>query len=351
MLEVNNIEILNNNDNRNVNTIIDNDRKKTDNDDITALKQTDTLNEDDNGLVEEVDNLENVEKSDTNLLIINKKGDIDEEIVESVSQLESVITKTIENTKNLDDIPEIEVEQTADDDLLAEVLQPLNPLQVGENPNQFNEDDNLPISNKSNNNNNNNDFNMAEVLDSLTPSSSSTVSVGTNIFRQEQNSPATPAVGVNNKPDNFNDITDSTTPLSFNQQQQHQKDNQHLQQIDSKHHSSNSSHDHDFSSQNSNNSPSQQPQYHTVTSSTLLTEITNSSPLNTNSHLSSSLSSSSSPSSSSSSPSLSIQTDTSTTLMAASSPSSSTLSSSSSMSSSTVSSTNLIKVMCVLFKV
>lgn len=46
--------------------------------------------------------------SNSNLLPTNKAGNIDKEIVESVSQLESVITKTIENTKNIKEIPVIE---------------------------------------------------------------------------------------------------------------------------------------------------------------------------------------------------------------------------------------------------
>ncbi|XP_069964177.1 uncharacterized protein Dg isoform X2 [Bactrocera oleae] len=46
--------------------------------------------------------------SEPNILLPHKQPNIDEEIVESVSQLESVITKTIENTKNLKEIPVID---------------------------------------------------------------------------------------------------------------------------------------------------------------------------------------------------------------------------------------------------
>ncbi|XP_065370298.1 serine-rich adhesin for platelets isoform X2 [Calliphora vicina] len=181
---------------------------KRNNDDITALKQTDPNdNEEDD---------QDVEKTDSNLLLLNKKGNIDEEIVESVSQLESVITKTIENTKNLEDIPDIVVDQP-EDDLLAEVLQPLSPLDevetpakntdnlnlntVYENPNELDSDDALT-------NNNNNDFNVAEVLDSLTPSSTITNTLTGN------NSPLVTLAGVN-KQENLESFSDSTTPFSL----------------------------------------------------------------------------------------------------------------------------------------
>lgn len=79
-------------------------------DDITALKQTDADT-----------NIEEHHKSNSNLLLLNKKGLIDEEIVESVSELESVITKTIENTKNIEEIPDRVVDQP-EDVLLKQVL-------------------------------------------------------------------------------------------------------------------------------------------------------------------------------------------------------------------------------------
>ncbi|KAM7341752.1 dystroglycan isoform 4-T5 [Cochliomyia hominivorax] len=117
--------------------IIENDKeiknignnKINDDDDITALKQTDPhandeVEEEEEGEIVE----EDVEKPEANLMLLNKKGALDEEIVESVSQLESVITKTIENTKNLEDIPDIVVDQP-DEDLLSEVLQPIDEVE------------------------------------------------------------------------------------------------------------------------------------------------------------------------------------------------------------------------------
>ncbi|XP_017467789.1 PREDICTED: uncharacterized protein LOC108360124 isoform X2 [Rhagoletis zephyria] len=52
---------------------------------------------------------------ESNFLVPNKESNIDEEIVESVSQLESVITKTIENTKNIKELPVIEEEGGGED--------------------------------------------------------------------------------------------------------------------------------------------------------------------------------------------------------------------------------------------
>ncbi|XP_036332138.1 uncharacterized protein LOC118743513 isoform X2 [Rhagoletis pomonella] len=52
---------------------------------------------------------------ESNFLVPNKESNIDEEIVESVSQLESVITKTIENTKNIKELPVIEEEEGGED--------------------------------------------------------------------------------------------------------------------------------------------------------------------------------------------------------------------------------------------
>ncbi|XP_037818604.1 serine-rich adhesin for platelets isoform X2 [Lucilia sericata] len=189
--------IINNN-----NAIIDNIDHNKINDDITAMKQTDPNDND-----EEEDDEEEVEKTDSNLLLLNKKGNIDEEIVESVSQLESVITKTIENTKNLEDIPDIVVDQT-EDDILAEVLQPIEEVEtaaknsvnlnlntVYENANDVDVDDN-----------NSNDFNVAEVLDSLTPS--------TTISSLTTNGGHNTPLGVNVQ-ENLESLSDSTTPFSL----------------------------------------------------------------------------------------------------------------------------------------
>uniref|UniRef100_A0A1I8Q2N2 Dystroglycan 1 n=1 Tax=Stomoxys calcitrans TaxID=35570 RepID=A0A1I8Q2N2_STOCA len=131
-------------------------------DDITALKHTDS---------------EPIAISDHTKL--SKKGPLDEEIDESVSKLESVITKTIENTKHIEDIPEIVVEQP-EDALLKEVLQqqqqPSQPLDDADislkrdhlNANSIYDNDNA---------NGDNDFNVAEVLDSLSPQTSTAAGV------------------------------------------------------------------------------------------------------------------------------------------------------------------------------
>ncbi|XP_067633096.1 uncharacterized protein Dg isoform X1 [Eurosta solidaginis] len=54
-------------------------------------------------------------KDKSSFALANKQGIIDEEIVESVSQLESVITKTIENTKNIKELPVIEEDDGEED--------------------------------------------------------------------------------------------------------------------------------------------------------------------------------------------------------------------------------------------
>ncbi|XP_073811244.1 dystroglycan isoform X2 [Musca autumnalis] len=112
-------------------------------DDITALKQTDS---------EPTDSVK-----DTKKLTID-----DEEIDESVSKLESVITKTIENTKHIEDIPEIVVEQP-EDVLLKEVLQ--QPETEKSENIQMNSIFETPRED-------NNDFNVAEVMGSLSPQTS-----------------------------------------------------------------------------------------------------------------------------------------------------------------------------------
>ncbi|XP_061401926.1 uncharacterized protein LOC133337737 [Musca vetustissima] len=115
-------------------------------DDITALKQTDSE-----------------PSSDSNTNNDPKKLNIDDEgIDESVSKLESVITKTIENTQHIEDIPEIVVEQP-EDVLLKQVLQPeseksADSIQLNsiyENPKE-------------------DEFNVAEVMGSISPQTPST---------------------------------------------------------------------------------------------------------------------------------------------------------------------------------
>ncbi|XP_075166214.1 dystroglycan isoform X5 [Haematobia irritans] len=122
-------------------------------DDITALKHTDS---------EPGDN------------ILHKKAPLNEEIDESLSKLESVITKTIENTKHIEDIPEIVVEQP-EDALLKEVLQ-----QQQQQTSQTSDDISLKpdhVNRVYDNTNGENDFNVAEVLDSLSPQTSTAAGV------------------------------------------------------------------------------------------------------------------------------------------------------------------------------
>ncbi|XP_054740796.1 uncharacterized protein LOC129246213 isoform X1 [Anastrepha obliqua] len=64
--------------------------------------------------------------SDSNFLLPNKGSNIDEEIVESVSQLESVITKTIENTKNIKELPVIKKEVGEDVPVAVEIAKELD---------------------------------------------------------------------------------------------------------------------------------------------------------------------------------------------------------------------------------
>ncbi|XP_037946051.1 uncharacterized protein LOC119678340 isoform X4 [Teleopsis dalmanni] len=78
----------------------------------------------------------------SNLLLLNKNGNIDEEIVESVSQLESVITKTIENTKNIKELPEVveeEVSEVEDDDAPTNELEKvlIRPNEIDELNNEI----------------------------------------------------------------------------------------------------------------------------------------------------------------------------------------------------------------------
>ncbi|KAM7341750.1 dystroglycan isoform 2-T3 [Cochliomyia hominivorax] len=202
--------------------IIENDKeiknignnKINDDDDITALKQTDPhandeVEEEEEGEIVE----EDVEKPEANLMLLNKKGALDEEIVESVSQLESVITKTIENTKNLEDIPDIVVDQP-DEDLLSEVLQPIDevesPAKDAENINLNTVYENVQGEEILQNlaHNNNKEFEVIDTQTSLTT---------TNLMKQNSG-----LTGVNS-----DSISDSTTPYSLTSSH-HKHKEQHL---------------------------------------------------------------------------------------------------------------------------
>lgn len=236
------------------------------------------------------------DKTQSNHLILNKKGNIDEEIVESVSQLESVITKTIENTKNLEDIPDMVVEQP-DEDLLSEVLQPIEDL-----------DSTNSVYDKPNN-----ELNLPQEI--LASQSSSTPISNLNTVN----------TGVNVQ-DNIDSFSDSTTPLSLTSSHHKHKDHH----LDLQSPSSSSS-----SSATNHHKHSHLPSTNNDVTSTTTTTATNSI---TNTHLTPT----------------DILTDI-TTLMStntpidSSTPSSIIVSSSSSSSSSSVSSSVLKKVKCVLF--
>lgn len=123
------------------------DTKSHNRDDITALKQTDSET--------------SIDDSKT-----LKKASLDEEIDESVSKLESVITKTIENTKHIEDIPDIEVDQPVDD-LLKQVLR--EPSQTLPEPTFSEKSDHMNLKSIYDNpQSEDNDFNVAEVLGSQT---------------------------------------------------------------------------------------------------------------------------------------------------------------------------------------
>ncbi|KAI8127139.1 Dystroglycan [Lucilia cuprina] len=229
------------------------------NDDITAMKQTDP---NDNEEEEEDDDVEEVEKTDTNLLLLNKKSNIDEEIVESVSQLESVITKTIENTKNLEDIPDIVVDQPVDD-ILAEVLQPIEEVETAsKNNDKLNLNTVYENANdlEADNDNNSNDFNVAEVLDSLTPS--------TTISSLTTNGGHNTPVGVNVQ-ENLESLSDSTTPFSLTSS--HSNKNNHLDVSSSSSPSSSSSTTHGHTHHSSSFGNSDTHHQHSVIEFTTIT--------------------------------------------------------------------------------
>lgn len=301
---VSNINIDNNNNNNNKNSELHNLANNKINDDITALKQTDANHNE----AESAD--QNAEKVDA----YKKNTNIDEEIVESVSQLESVITKTIENTKNLEDVADIEVDQP-EEDLLSEVLRPLGTLDdlesapkstdnlnlnnaAYESPNELDVVSELAIDR------NNKEFRVAEVMETTrTPTSAPSLSSTTSGFDN------TPVVNVHEKLESFSDIT---TPFSVTSNSNKIYSSESSSSLSSTpnhghthHHSS--SHDHDqieitTTITNSHSTPAILTDSTTTTTTTSTT--TTSTPIDTTfSTLSTTSLSSSSSSSSSSSPS------------------------------------------------
>lgn len=175
-------------------------------DDITALKQTDS---------EPTDNNTNENKEMKKITID------DEEIDESVSKLESVITKTIENTKHIEDIPEIVVEQP-EDVLLKQVLQP-----------ESEKSENIELNNiYENPREEDNEFSVAEVMGSLTPQTS------TNVYGNQEEgvtSPHPPTSSIsttsnkNNNNHNHDNQAENNLDLTHHHHNHHQQNAEHHQ--------------------------------------------------------------------------------------------------------------------------
>ncbi|XP_058975907.1 uncharacterized protein LOC101889778 isoform X3 [Musca domestica] len=171
-------------------------------DDITALKQTDS---------ETTDNNINENKEMKKITID------DEEIDESVSKLESVITKTIENTKHIEDIPEIVVEQP-EDVLLKQVLQP-----------ESEKSENIELNNiYENPREEDNEFSVAEVMGSLTPQTS------TNVYGNQEEgvtSPRSPTSSISNTNNNHNhdNQAENNLDLTHHRHNHHQQNAEHHQ--------------------------------------------------------------------------------------------------------------------------